>query len=490
MTVATLPNLVDELRGVVGVDGVLAAHADLLVYECDGFVIEKNCPDVVVFPRTAQHVADIVRLANKHGAPFVPRGAGTSLAGGCLPVGGGVMIVLTRMKAIEEINLRDRYAVVQPGVVNAWLNQALKGTGYHYAPDPSSQGACTIGGNVATNSGGPHTLKYGVTVNHVLGVEAVLSDGRIVQFGGPTEDAPGLDLVGAIVGSEGTMAVVTKVWVRLTRDPEGCRTMLGVYDSVDDASNTISEIIGAGIIPAALEMMDQGILVAVEQAFKFGFPLDAQAILLIEVDGLEAGLDAQRDQIVELCKKCGAREVRQAKDTAERLLLWKCRKQAFGAVGRLSPSYCTQDGVVPRTKLPHIARRIREIGEKYNIRIVNVFHAGDGNIHPILLFDERDSEQTMRVLAASTEILDECINCGGSVTGEHGIGVEKIGFMHKLFTTEDIDAMERLRMAFNPDGRLSPCKMLPTAGACGMEQNGKSHGTPIVQIRPGRRAAL
>ncbi|MCC7084141.1 MAG: FAD-binding protein [Pirellulales bacterium] len=490
MSAATLPNLVDELRGVVGFDGVLAAHADLVVYECDGFVIEKNCPDVVVFPRTSQQVADIVRLANKHGVPFVPRGAGTSLAGGCLPVGGGVMIVLTRMKAIEEINLRDRYAIVQPGVVNAWLNQALKGTGYHYAPDPSSQGACTIGGNVATNSGGPHTLKYGVTVNHVLGVEAVLPDGRIVQVGGPTEDSAGLDLVGAIVGSEGTLAIVTKAWVRLTRDPEGCRTMLGVYDSVDDASNTISEIIGAGIIPAALEMMDQGILVAVEQAFNFGFPLDAQAILLIEVDGVEAGLDAQRDRIIELCKKCGAREVRQAKDAAERLLLWKCRKQAFGAVGRLSPSYCTQDGVVPRTKLPHISRRIREIGEKYSVRIVNVFHAGDGNIHPILLFDERDPEQIMRVLAASTEILDECINCGGSVTGEHGIGVEKIGFMHKMFTIEDIDAMERLRMAFNPDGRLSPCKMLPTAGACGMEQNGKPHEKAIVQIRPGRRAAL
>jgi glycolate oxidase len=489
MSIATLPTLIDELRQVVGIDGVLSAHSDLVVYECDGFVIEKNCPDVVVFPRTAQHVSDIVRLANKHRVPFVPRGAGTSLAGGCLPVGGGIMIVLTRMKAIEEINLRDRYAIVQPGVVNAWLNQALKGTGYHYAPDPSSQGACTIGGNVATNSGGPHTLKYGVTVNHVLGVEAVLADGRIMQFGGPAEDPPGLDLVGALVGSEGTLAIVTKVWVRLTRDPQGWRTLLGIYDSVDDATNSISEIIGAGIIPAALEMMDEGILVAVEQAFKFGFPPDAKAILLIEVDGLEAGLDAQRDQIVDICQRCGVREIRLAMDAAERQKLWKARKQAFGAVGRLASSYCTQDGVVPRTKLPHMFRRIMEIGRTHDVRIVNVFHAGDGNIHPILLFDERDPEQIKRVLAASAEILDECIACGGSVTGEHGIGVEKIGFMNKMFTEDDLAAMDRLRVAFNPDGRLSPGKMLPTAGACGMEQQTQSPRT-FQQTHPGRRAAL
>jgi glycolate dehydrogenase FAD-linked subunit len=471
--------LLDELRRVLGADGVLSAHSETLVYECDGFVIEKNCPDVVVFPRTTEQVRAIVQICNRHGVPFLPRGAGTSLAGGCLPVGGGVMIVLTRLKEILEINLRDRYAVVQPGVVNAWLTQALKGSGYHYAPDPSSQGACTIGGNVATNSGGPHTLKYGVTVNHVLGVEAVLADGSLVQFGGPAEDAAGLDLAGVLVGSEGTLAIVTKVWVRLTRDPQGVRTMLGVFESIDDATNAISEIIGAGIIPAALEMMDQGILVALEEAFHFGFPLDAEAILLIEVDGLEAGLDEQRSRIIEICGRHHAREVRQANNPRERQLLWKARKQAFGAVGRLSPSYCTQDGVVPRTKLPYILRKIREIGAKYNVRTVNVFHAGDGNIHPILLFDERDVEQIHRVLAASGEILDECIACGGSVTGEHGIGVEKIAFMHKLFTADDLDVMGQLRTAFNPGGQLSPGKMLPTAGGCGVEQK-----------HPGRRAAL
>jgi glycolate oxidase len=471
--------LINDLRAVVGTDGVLAAHADLVVYECDGFVIEKNCPDVAVFPRTTAHVQAIVRLCNEYDVPFLPRGAGTSLAGGCLPVGGGVMIVLTRMKEILEINLRDKYAIVQPGVVNVWLTQALKGTGYHYAPDPSSQGACTIGGNVATNSGGPHTLKYGVTVNHVLGLEAVLADGTLVEFGGPTEDSSGLDLTGLIVGSEGTLAVVTKAWVRLTRNPQGWRTMLGIFESVGDATNAISAIIAAGIIPAALELMDQGILVAVEEAFHFGFPLDAQAILLIEVDGLEAGLDQQRDRIIELCREHKARDVRLAASAAERLLLWKCRKQAFGAVGRLSPSYCTQDGVVPRTKLPHILERIIEIGHKYDIRIVNVFHAGDGNIHPILLFDERNAEQVRRVLDASGEILEECIACGGSVTGEHGIGVEKIAFMQKLFTADDLDVMGRVRDAFNPTGRLSPAKMLPTAGACGLERQ-----------HPGRRAAL
>ena len=472
-------HLVDRFREIVGLDGVLSANSDLAVYECDGFVIEKNRPDVAVFPRTTEQVASVVRLCHEAGVPFVPRGAGTSLAGGCLPVGGGVMILLTRMNRILKISVRDRYAIVEPGVVNIRLTEALRGTGYHYAPDPSSQGACTIGGNVATNSGGPHTLKYGVTVNHVLGVEAVLADGSVVQIGGPAEDPLGLDLTGTVVGSEGTLAIVTKAWVRLTRDPQGCRTMLGVFESVDDATGAISEIIGAGIIPAALEMMDSGILVAVEQAFHFGFPLDAKAILLIEVDGLAAGLDRQRDRIIELCKTCHAREVRLAADEKERQKLWKCRKQAFGAVGRLSPSYCTQDGVVPRTKLPYIFKRITEIGRMYDVRIVNVFHAGDGNIHPILLFDERDAEQIERVLKASGEILEECIACGGSVTGEHGIGVEKINFMNKLFAPEDLAAMTRLREAFNPQNLLSPGKMLPTAGACGLEQK-----------HPSRQAAL
>lgn len=478
-TDASAFQLAGELRRLLGADRVLDAHSDLAVYECDAFVIEKHCPAVAVFPKTTAEVAAIVRLCNERGVPFVPRGAGTSLSGGGLPVGGGVMIVLTQMREILEVNLRDRYAVVEPGIVNASLNRRLANTGYHYAPDPSSQGACTIGGNTATNAGGPHTLKYGVTVNHVLGVEMVTADGEIMQIGGPVDCSPGPDLVGTIVGGEGTLGIVTKVWVRLTRNPQNVRTMLGIFESVDDATQAISAIIGAGIIPAALEMMDQGILVAVEAAFHFGFPLDAEAILLIEVDGLEVGLDAQRDRITEICRQHRAREVRFAKDAKERLQLWKARKQAFGAIGRLSPSYCTQDGVVPRSKLPHILQRIRAIGQKYDIKIVNVFHAGDGNLHPILLFDERHPDQVKRVLDASGEILTECLECGGSVTGEHGIGLEKISFMNRMFTSDDLEVMERLRDALNAGGLLSPGKLLPTAGACGMEQ-----------IHPGRQAAL
>jgi len=471
-------NLAERLRHIVGPEAILTSPSELLVYECDGYTIEKNKPQVVVFPTTTEQVVQIAQLCNELDVPFLPRGSGTSLAGGCLAVGGGVMIALTRMKRILEVNYRDRYAVVEPGVINLGLTNHLKAQGYHFAPDPSSQGACTVGGNVATNSGGPHTLKYGVTVNHVLGVELVLPDGRVVQTGGPTEDNPGYDLTGVIVGAEGTFGVVTKVWVRITRNPEAYRTLLGVFETVDDATNTISDIIGAGIIPGALEMLDGLILQAVEAAFHFGFPLDAGAVLIMEVDGLEAGLDADAERITAIALKNKAREVRRAATDAERLLLWKSRKQAFGAVGRLAPSYCTQDGVVPRTKLPHILRVIQRIGERHQIRIANVFHAGDGNIHPILLFDERDADQVKRVLKASHEILEECIHCGGSVTGEHGIGVEKIDFMPKLFTPEDLGTMLRLRAAFNPQGRCSPDKMLPTSGAC------------IEQSKVGRRAAL
>ena len=478
MSTAVATSLVDRMRGIVGAANVLAQPSDLLVYECDGFTIEKNKPDVVVFPSSTAEIVAIVKACGELGVPFVPRGAGTSLAGGCLPIGGGVMIGLAKMKRILEVNYRDRYAVIEPGVVNLWLTNHLKPQRYHFAPDPSSQGACTIGGNVATNSGGPHTLKYGVTVNHVLGVELVLPDGRVVHTGGPTEDNPGYDLTGVIVGSEGTFGVASKAWVRITRNPDAYRTLLGVFETVEDATNTISDIIGAGIIPGALEMLDRLILQAVEAAFHFGFPLDAGAVLIMEVDGLEAGLDQDAERIIEIAKKNNAREVRRANTEAERLLLWKSRKQAFGAVGRLAPSYCTQDGVVPRTKLPHILRFIQGVAEKYQLRIANVFHAGDGNIHPILLFDERDADQVKRVLAASHEILDECINVGGSVTGEHGIGVEKIDFMPKLFSPEDLGMMLRLRNAFNPDGRCSPQKMLPTAGAC------------IEQTKAGRHAAM
>src|SRR6202790_4652072 len=445
---ATASPLLDRLRAIVGPEGLLTAKCDLLVYECDGFTIEKNQPEVVVFPTTTEQIVQIVKLCNELDVPFLARGAGTSLAGGCVPVGGGVMIALARMKRILEVNYRDRYAVVEPGVVNLWLTNHIKPRGYHFAPDPSSQGACTIGGNVATNSGGPHTLKYGVTVTHVLGLEFVLPDGQVARTGGPAEDNPGYDLTGVMVGSEGTFGIATKIWVRITRNPEACRTLLAVFETVDDATSAISDIIGAGIVPGALEILDRLILQAVEEAFHFGFPLDAGAVLLMEVDGLEAGLDADAERIINIAKKNNAREVRKANTEAERLLLWKSRKQAFGAVGRLAPSYCTQDGVVPRTKLPQMLRFITAVGAKYKLRIANVFHAGDGNLHPILLFDERDADQVKRVMAASHEILEECIRVGGSVTGEHGIGVEKIDFMPLLFTPDDLSMMMRLRSAF------------------------------------------
>jgi glycolate oxidase len=463
-------SLLADLTAVVGPEGLIHHHDELIVYECDGYTIEKSVPDVVVFPTTTEQVVEIVRICNRHDVPFVPRGAGTSLAGGTLAVGGGVMINLTRMKRLLEINVRDRYAVVEPGVVNLWLTRSLAGTGFHYAPDPSSQGACTIGGNVATNSGGPHTLKYGVTVNHVLGVELVLPDGAVVEIGGPVQDPPGYDLTGLVVGNEGTFGVVTRVTVALTRDPEAGRTLLGVFDSVDAATQTVSDIIAAGIVPAALEMLDSLMIQAVEQAFGFGFPTDAGAVLIIEVDGLEAGMDEQAEALRRIVLQNGGTVPKsipwRTRKEPDYVAIWKSRKAAFGAIGRLSPSYCTQDGVVPRTKLPHILRTITRIGQTYGIRIGNVFHAGDGNIHPILLFDERDPEQVQRVLHASHEILEECVACGGSVTGEHGIGVEKLSFMPRLFSPEDLAAMVAIRTAFNPEGRCSPSKMLPSGGGC------------------------
>ncbi len=386
------PPVIQQLQRLLGPENVLTADSDLASYECDGYTIQRHKPGVVVFPRHGEDVMGIVKLCHQSNIPFVPRGAGTSLAGGTLPVEGCVLIALARMKRILEVNVQDRYAIVEPGVVNLQLSRHIASHGLHFAPDPSSQGACTIGGNVSTNSGGPHTLKYGVTVNHVLGLELVLPDGTLLQTGGPVADAPGYDLTGLIVGAEGTFGIVTKIWVRLTPNPPAVRTLLGVFDSMDDTSNCISGIIAAGIVPAALEMIDRPIMGALEEAFHFGFPLDAEAVLIMEVDGLAAGLDAEADRIEAVAMQNGAREVRRAKNEAERLLLWKARKQAFGAMGRLAPSLCTQDGVVPRTKLPIMLRKIREIGERHQVKIANVFHAGDGNLHPTMLFDERDPD--------------------------------------------------------------------------------------------------
>jgi glycolate oxidase len=475
------PAILSDLIAILGSENVLSRRDEMLVYECDGYMVEKSVPDLVVFPTSTEQVVEVVKLCSRHQIPFVPRGAGTSLAGGTLTIGGGLMICLTRMKRILEVSTRDRYAIVESGVVNVWLTRNLAGTGFHYAPDPSSQTACTIGGNVATNSGGPHTLKYGVTVNHIKGTTLVMPDGTVVETGGATEDNPGYDLTGLVVGHEGTFGIVTRAVVNLTRDPEAGRTLLAVFDTVDQATETVSGIIAAGIVPAALEMLDNLMIRAVELAFGFGFPVEAGAVLIIETDGLDAGLDREAQAISEIVTAHGGSVGRsimwRTRKEPEYVAIWKSRKSAFGAIGRLSPTYCTQDGVVPRTKLPHILRFIVDVGQRHNVRIANVFHAGDGNIHPVLLFDERDADQVKRVLLASHEILDECIAVGGSVTGEHGIGVEKMEFMPKLFSPEDLSAMVALRNAFNPDGLCNSFKLLPGGGGC-IEQKGPRRAAP------------
>jgi glycolate oxidase len=459
----------DELRAIVGKEQVISGEHELLVYECDAYTLEKNLPGAVVLPKTTEEVVAVVRFCAKHNLPIIPRGAGTSLSGTVLAVTGGVMITLTRMNRILNLDFRNRRALVEAGCVNAWVTNAVKSHGLFYAPDPSSQPACTIGGNVATNSGGPHTLKYGVTTNHILGFEMVLPDGEVVWLGTEPdggEDVEGYDLRGAVIGCEGMFGIVTRVLLRLVRAPQAYKTMLGVFETVDQASQTVSDIIAAGILPGAMEMMDQLITQAVEAAYHFGFPLDAGAVLIVELDGLAAGLDRQAERVIQICKQNGAREVRMAKTDQERADLWKCRKRAFGAIGRLSPNFITQDGVVPRSKLPEMMRFIRQCSEKYALRIPNVFHAGDGNIHPLVLYDERDADQIRRALAASHDILEKCVELGGSVTGEHGIGVEKIDFMARQFSPEDLQAMQMLRRVFDPEGRCNPHKMFPGSKRC------------------------
>jgi glycolate oxidase len=422
-----------------------------------------------VLPRSTQEVAAVVRLCAEMDVPIIPRGAGTSLSGAVLAVDGGVMIALTRMNRVLNIDPRNRRALVEAGCVNAWITRNASAHGLFYAPDPSSQTACTIGGNIATNSGGPHTLKNGVTSNHVLGYEMVVPDGTIEWLGVEPdggEEVAGFDLRGAAIGSEGMFGVVTRVLVRLMKTPPAFKTFLCVFESVDEASQAVSGIIAAGIVPAALEMMDQLITQALEEAYHFGFPLDAGAVLIVELDGLPKGVEQQAKRVEEVCCQNNASEVRLAKDDAERAALWKCRKRAFGAIGRLSPNYVTQDGVVPRSKLPEIMRFISSVSDKYELRIPNVFHAGDGNIHPLILYDERDPDQVKRALQAGHDILGKCIELGGSVTGEHGIGAEKIDFMAKQFSGDDLDAMQQLRRVFDPERRSNPHKMFPGAKRC------------------------
>ncbi len=454
-----------ELRQLLGERGVLDRSQDLLLYEFDAS-IEKGRPECVVFPTSTEDVVGIVKVAQKYSLPLVGRGAGTGLSGGTIPTEGGLMIAFARMNKILKIDLENEYAVVQPGVVNLDITTTVKGAGYYYAPDPSSQKACTIGGNVSENAGGPHTLAYGVTTNHVLGIEAVLPDGTLIEVGGPEADRPGYDLRGLLTGSEGTMVLVTKVIVRLMRSPEAVKTLLAVYDEPEDAAATIASFTARAIIPAAVEMLDGVMLRMVEEATHAGFPMDANAVLLIEVEGLTEAVEEQAEQIQEICLESKAREVKIAQSEQERELLWKGRKNAFGAVGRVSPTYYVQDGVVPRTRIADTLRFIYETSEKYDIQISNIFHAGDGNMHPILLFDERDPDQLKRTKQAGAEILQYCIEAGGAITGEHGVGMEKNDLMPMLFSEDSLGMMERLIKVFNPDRRLNPGKILPTGKGC------------------------
>ncbi len=461
-----ISGLVREFEKDLGSDSVLHQPEDLLLYEYDGSV-EKGRPDIIVFPETTEEVSRIVKLAARHNVPIVGRGAGTGLSGGALARTGGVMIVFARMNRILELDIENQRAIVQPGVVNYDLTRAVEPHGLYFAPDPSSQKACTIGGNVAENAGGPHTLAYGVTTNHVTALELVLPDGEIFRVGSKPGDAPGYDLPGLFVGSEGTLALVTEITVKLSRKPEAVKTLLAIFDTVDDAADTVVEITARAITPAACEMLDGWTLGAVEDYIHAGFPRDSAAVLLLEVEGLAEAVRAQASAITEVCNTHHAREVRVARDNAERELLWKGRKNAFGALGRLAPSNYVLDGVIPRSKLPQALRRIRQIGEQYGFQIGNIFHAGDGNLHPIVLFDPRDTAQFQRALQAAAEIIRYCVEVGGALTGEHGVGMEKSELMPLLFSDADFDLMRRIHDAFNPDSSLNPGKIFPLSKGCG-----------------------
>lgn len=465
---APLPIEVERsLKSALGERFVLTRPDELFVYESDALTLHKITPRAVVIPGSAEQVAAAVKILAEHKIPFAPRGAGTGLSGGALSQGGAVIFEMARLNRILELDYENRIAVVEPGVINVHLSQATIPNGYHYAPDPSSQSACTIGGNVAENSGGPHCLKYGMTTNHVLGLEVVLPDGSLVRLGGCGTDSPGYDLLGVFVGSEGTFGIVTKAWLRLTPNPEAVRTLLAEFQTVTDASRSVSEIIAAGILPAALEMLDQAIIIAIENSiFAGGFPTDVAGLLIIELDGLEAGIEESADRIRKICLANHARAVRVAKNEDERQRLWAARKRAFGAMGRIKADLMVQDAVIPRSRLPEVLDEIINIARKYNLQVANVFHAGDGNLHPNISFDGRDPDEVRRVTAASHEIMELCVGVGGSITGEHGVGLDKIDFMKLIFSDESMRRMFAVREAFNPLGLCNPGKVVPSVKTC------------------------
>ena len=461
-----LEQLIRTLRHIVGDSYALIAKEDVIVYEQDGSIFQVM-PEIVVLPGDVEQVAAVVKAAKRANVPIVPRGSGTGLAGGAVPAEGGIVLSLARMNRILKIDLENRLAIVEPGVINLDMTKAVAKDGFFYAPDPSSQAACSIGGNVANNSGGPHTLAYGVTTNHVLGVEVVLDDGGIVWLGGEVADTPGYDLCGVFVGSEGTMGIVTKVVVRLMRTRESVRTLLAIFDRMECATQTVVDITAAGIIPAALEIMDRTAIEAVERGAPVGFPRDAEAVLIVEIEGLAEHTERAIKLAHDICQRDGAREVKLAADETERQRLWKGRKGAFGAMGALAPNYYVQDGVVPRSQLPEMMRRVAAISAQFNLRIANVFHAGDGNLHPNILFDMRHPGELDRVIEAGAATLRACIELGGSITGEHGVGLEKKAYIGLLYSEADLQAMTRVRRAFDPDNRFNPAKLFPAPASCG-----------------------
>ena len=468
--------LLDELQRVVGREACLLAAEELFAYECDGLTLHTGRPLAVVLPRSVEEVQRVVRACRAAGVSFVPRGAGTGLSGGATARDGSVVIECSRLDRILEVDEEDRVACVEPGVVNVELSQAIAHLGLFYAPDPSSQLVCTIGGNVAENSGGPHTLKYGTTTNHVLALELVLPDGDTVMLGSPAGFATGYDLVGAVVGSEGTLGIVTKVWVRLSPIPERIETLLVLFPDVVSACRAVGVVIASGLVPAALEIVDRRTIEAVEASvYRAGLPTDVGAVLIVELDGPAVALPPQVERVREIALREGAARVEVARDDAERQRFWRARKGAFGAMGRLAPDLYVHDAVVPRAKLPEVLEKICAICDEHRLKLANVFHAGDGNLHPNICFDRRDPDELARVQAAGVEILRTCVEAGGVITGEHGVGSEKQDFMGLIFGEADLEAMRRLRAAFDPEGVCNPGKIFPTTRFCA-EANPKARG--------------
>ena len=464
--------VIKQFEAVVGKNGVVRRREELLTYECDGLASYRQRPALVVLPRTTEQVAAVVKICDQNQIPWVARGAGTGLSGGALPVEDCVLIVTALMKRILDIDLENQRIVVQPGIINNWVTQAVSGAGFYYAPDPSSQIICSIGGNVAENSGGVHCLKYGVTTNHVMGLKLVLPDGSIVDVGGSVPEQPGYDLTGVFVGSEGTLGIATEITLRILKTPESICVLLADFNTIEEAGAAVADIISAGIIPAGMEMMDNLSINAVEDVVATGcYPRDAGSILLVELDGLEVEVATAKHRVAELCKKNGARNITTASDPETRLKLWKGRKAAFAAAGHMSPDYFVQDGVIPRTQLVGVLKEIEELSEKYGYAIANVFHAGDGNLHPLILYDNSVPGALEEVEELGGEILKLCVKVGGSISGEHGIGSDKKCFMPDMFTETDLETMQWVRHVFNAKGLANPGKIFPTPRTCGEAAN-------------------